>query len=203
MEGTSSTSWLLYGEGSLHGGTGMAPVCLATSGYQLPQILANVAGDRKTVAESRQQQGTSANFVTYRTPDYLLYELLGGGWRKKLPAYASTYHGDENGGLTTPDDFAQFALRCKEQYGYPAFKIHGWVNGPIKREVEAVLAIRQAVGDDMDLLLDPAGCFTTFENVLKVGRACDEAPEGPGLGVAFDWDFIAAHKSGACRIYAA
>jgi L-alanine-DL-glutamate epimerase-like enolase superfamily enzyme len=27
----------------------------------------------------------------------------------------------------------------------------------------------------MDLLLDPAGCFPTFEDVLKVGRACDEA----------------------------
>jgi L-alanine-DL-glutamate epimerase-like enolase superfamily enzyme len=27
-----------------------------------------------------------------------VYELLG-EWRKHLPAYASTYHGDENGGL--------------------------------------------------------------------------------------------------------
>ena len=42
-----------------------------------------------------------------------VYQLLG-GWRKKLPAYASTYHGDENGGLSTPDDYAHFALFCKE-----------------------------------------------------------------------------------------
>ncbi len=107
--------------------------------------------------------------------DAPIYELLGGGWRKKLPAYASTYHGDENGGLTTPDDFAQFAKHCKDKHGYPAFKIHGWVNGPIDREVKAVLAIREAVGDGMDLLLDPAGAFQTFEDVLKVGRAVDEA----------------------------
>ncbi|AWT59485.1 MAG: D-galactarolactone cycloisomerase [Candidatus Moanabacter tarae] len=104
-----------------------------------------------------------------------VYELLGGGWRKKLPAYASTYHGDENGGLTTPGDFAQFAKYCKDEYGYPAFKIHGWVNGPIDREIDAVLAIREAVGEKMDLLLDPAGAFQTFEDVLKVGRAVDEA----------------------------
>ncbi|MBV7339560.1 mandelate racemase [Chloroflexi bacterium TSY] len=103
-----------------------------------------------------------------------VYQLLG-GWRKKLPAYASTYHGDENGGLSTPEDYAEFALLCKETYGYPAFKIHGWVHGPIDREVAAVLAIRDSVGDEMDLMLDPAGAFSTFDDVLRVGRACDEA----------------------------
>jgi len=103
-----------------------------------------------------------------------IYEMLG-GWRKKLPAYASTYHGDENGGLTTAEDYGEFALRCKEEFGYPAFKIHGWVGGSIDREVAAVLAIRNAVGEKMALMLDPAGAFNTFDDVLKVGKACDEA----------------------------
>jgi L-alanine-DL-glutamate epimerase-like enolase superfamily enzyme len=107
----------------------------------------------------------------YETP---IYELLG-GWRKTLPAYASTYHGDENGGLSTAADYGEFALRCKEEFGYPAFKIHGWIGGPIDREVEAVLAIRAAVGEKMALMLDPAGAFMTFDDVLKVGKACDEA----------------------------
>lgn len=109
--------------------------------------------------------------------DAPIYQLLGGGTAKKrkLPCYASTYHGDENGGLTRPEDFGEFALECKEKYGYPAFKIHGWIGGSIKREVDAVLAIRKAVGDEMPLMLDPAGAFTTFDDVLRVGRACDEA----------------------------
>ena len=98
-----------------------------------------------------------------------------GGWRTRLPCYASTYHGDDNGGLSTPEDYGEFAAHCKEEYGYPAFKIHGWIGAPISREVAAVLAIRDAVGDDMDLMLDPAGAFGTFDDVLKVGRACDEA----------------------------
>ena len=59
--------------------------------------------------------------------DAPIYELLG-GFRKTLPAYASTYHGDENGGLDTPEDFAEFAVQCREM-GYPAFKIHGWGTG--------------------------------------------------------------------------
>ena len=98
-----------------------------------------------------------------------------GGFRKTVPCYASTNHGDENGGLTRPEDYAEFALQCKEEFGYPAFKIHGWVNGPVSRDVAAVLAIRKAVGDGMDLMLDPAGALGTFDDVLRVGRACDDA----------------------------
>jgi L-alanine-DL-glutamate epimerase-like enolase superfamily enzyme len=105
--------------------------------------------------------------------DAPVYELLG-GFRTTLPAYASTYHGDENGGLDGPQAFADFAVACKEM-GYPAFKIHGWGNGPIEREVATVLATREAVGDAMDLMLDPACEYNTFGDALKVGRACDEA----------------------------
>jgi L-alanine-DL-glutamate epimerase-like enolase superfamily enzyme len=102
-----------------------------------------------------------------------VWELLG-GFRKTLPAYASTYHGDENGGLSTPEDFADFAQQCKEM-GYKAYKIHGWGNAPIEREVANVLAVRDRVGPDMDLMLDPACEYNTFGDALKVGRACDEA----------------------------
>jgi L-alanine-DL-glutamate epimerase-like enolase superfamily enzyme len=54
-------------------------------------------------------------------------ELLG-GYRKRLPAYASTYHGDHNGGLSSKEAFADFAQQCYEM-GYRAFKIHGWNEG--------------------------------------------------------------------------
>jgi L-alanine-DL-glutamate epimerase-like enolase superfamily enzyme len=100
-------------------------------------------------------------------------QLLG-GFRTSLPAYASTYHGDDNGGLSTPEAFADYAVRCRDM-GYPAFKIHGWSNGPIDREVATVLATRRAVGDRMDLMLDPACEYNTWADTLKVGLACDEA----------------------------
>ena len=38
--------------------------------------------------------------------------VLLGGYRKKLPAYASTYHGDRNGGLDSKEAFADFAEYC-------------------------------------------------------------------------------------------
>jgi L-alanine-DL-glutamate epimerase-like enolase superfamily enzyme len=105
--------------------------------------------------------------------DAPISQLLG-GFRRTLPAYASTFHGDENGGLDSAEAFAEFALACKEQ-GYPAFKIHGWGNGPIAREVATVLAVRERVGAEMDLMIDPACEYNTFADALKVGYACDEA----------------------------
>jgi L-alanine-DL-glutamate epimerase-like enolase superfamily enzyme len=102
-----------------------------------------------------------------------IYELLG-GYKESIPCYASTYHGDENGGLDSPKAYADFAQECLEM-GYPAFKIHGWGRAPISQEVATVLAVRERVGPGMDLMLDPACEYVTFADALKVGWACDEA----------------------------
>jgi L-alanine-DL-glutamate epimerase-like enolase superfamily enzyme len=102
-----------------------------------------------------------------------VWEMLG-GYRKTLPAYASTYHGDENGGLDSPEAFAEFAVQCKEM-GYKAYKIHGWSHAPIQREIDNVLKVREVVGPQMHLMLDPACEYETFADALAVGRACDEA----------------------------
>lgn len=101
-----------------------------------------------------------------------IYQLLG-GYRKTIPAYASTYHGDENGGLHTPEAFADFAQQCYD-IGYRAFKIHGWGNAPIAREVANVHAVGRRVGDRMDLMIDPACEYNTWADAFKVGRACDD-----------------------------
>ena len=104
--------------------------------------------------------------------DAPIYELLG-GYKTKLPCYASTYHGDDNGCLDSPEAYADFAEQCLEM-GYPGYKIHGWGNAPIAQEIATVHAVGQRVGDKMDLMLDPACEYETFGAALKVGWACDE-----------------------------
>ena len=107
--------------------------------------------------------------------DEPLYRLLGGE-KKPLPAYASTLHGDENGGLQTPEDFSNFAEQCYEM-GYRAFKVHGWglARNDIKREIDNVLNLGRQFAGRMDLLIDPACEIKNFGDALKLGRACDEA----------------------------
>ncbi|MFL9887508.1 enolase C-terminal domain-like protein [Paraburkholderia agricolaris] len=100
-------------------------------------------------------------------------ELLG-GWRKRLPAYASTMSGDRNGGLDSPEAFAEFAVQCKS-LGYQGYKLHVWDDYSVRELTRTILAVRKAVGDDMHLMLDPACKLQTFTEALEVGRACDEA----------------------------
>ncbi|HYE49126.1 MAG TPA: enolase C-terminal domain-like protein [Azospirillaceae bacterium] len=97
-----------------------------------------------------------------------------GGWRRRLPTYASTAHGDHAGGLDSPEAYVAFAEACLG-LGYRAFKMHGWYEGDVAREVATIKALGRAVGDRMTLMLDPACQLRTFADALAVGRACDEA----------------------------
>ncbi|WP_421724799.1 enolase C-terminal domain-like protein [Bauldia sp.] len=97
-----------------------------------------------------------------------------GGYRHRLPAYASTYHGDRNGGLDSKEAFADFANYCAD-IGYRAFKIHGWHEGDAREEAENLLYVRKVVGDGMTLMIDCACELRTFADALYVGRACDDA----------------------------
>jgi L-alanine-DL-glutamate epimerase-like enolase superfamily enzyme len=100
-----------------------------------------------------------------------VYRLIG-GFRDRVPAYASTMCGDDiPGGLDTPEAYGRFALACKER-GYRAFKLHTWMwpLGPdARRDVAACAAVREAVGPDMHLMLD---CHHDYsrEEALYIGR---------------------------------
>ena len=106
-----------------------------------------------------------------------VYKLLG-GFRDKVPAYASTMCGDDlEGGLKTPEDYARFALACQAR-GYPAFKLHTWMP-PLpgtpdpKRDIAACAVVREAVGDEMVLMLDSFHYYSR-EEALTLGRALEK-----------------------------
>jgi len=100
--------------------------------------------------------------------------------RDSVKAYASTAPN-----LGSPEDYAQHALDCKEA-GYNAYKVHANIYwNPHTREpapgrpayppedVEICRAVRDAVGDEMVLMLDPWGVYT-LEEAVWVGRQIEE-----------------------------
>ena len=71
------------------------------------------------------------------------------------------------GGLDTPEAYARYAIQCQER-GYPAFKLHTWQpplpGAPsVKRDLEACAAVREAVGPDYPLMLDPFHYYSRLE----------------------------------------
>lgn len=106
-----------------------------------------------------------------------IHKLLG-SYRSKVKAYASTMCGDDMaGGLNTPQAYADFALRCKA-WGYTAFKLHT-IMPPIpgapdpKLDVACCRAVREAVGEEMVLMLD-AFHYYSREEAYAIGRALEE-----------------------------
>ncbi|MCW2521825.1 MAG: Mandelate racemase/muconate lactonizing protein, partial [Frankiales bacterium] len=94
-------------------------------------------------------------------------------------AYASTMCGDVDrpGGLNTPEDYADFAQRCQEE-GYPAFKIHTRMppsaDAPsVERDIAVCAAVRERVGPDMDLMLDPYHQYSRQE-AKRLAQAAHE-----------------------------
>ncbi len=106
-----------------------------------------------------------------------VHRLIGAA-RDKVPAYASTMCGDDlPGGLDTPEAYAKFAIQCKER-GYPAYKLHTWQppypNAPsVKRDIEACAAVREAVGPDFPLMLDPFHYYSRLQ-ALELAKGLEK-----------------------------
>jgi len=106
-----------------------------------------------------------------------VHKLLG-GYRDRVPSYGSTMCGDEMaGGLATPDDYARFAEWLVNR-GYRAIKLHTWMPPvsfapDVKMDVKAAAAVREAVGPDIELMVD-AYHYYTREDSLRFGRALQD-----------------------------
>jgi L-alanine-DL-glutamate epimerase-like enolase superfamily enzyme len=92
-----------------------------------------------------------------------IHRLLG-TCKDKVPAYSSTaYH-------ATKEEYAEEAIQFKE-LGWTAHKIHP--HGDPKSDIEICRAVREAVDDDMKLMLDSMWAYH-YEDALRVGRAIEK-----------------------------
>lgn len=116
-----------------------------------------------------------------------VYRLLGGRARERLAAYANGWYG----GALTPEAYAQKAAAVKAA-GYRGLKFDpfgsAWKNltrEELERAVALVAAVRGAVGDDMELLVEGHGRLSVA-CAIEVGLhlapyrpACFEEPVTP------------------------
>ncbi len=106
--------------------------------------------------------GKAVNLPTYR---------ILGAYRDKVMAYGSSQH------HRNLEDFVTEVKRCKAA-GFKAYKIHppggtAPIEDSYKLDMEVCTAVRQAVGDDFILMLDPVGVYDRRQ-ALEVGRLLDK-----------------------------
>jgi len=97
-----------------------------------------------------------------------------GGYRERLPTYASTFFVDERSdGLDSPEAFADYAEACLER-GYDGFKFHGHPDSRPEFDIAICEALARRVGDEMDLMIDSSSLYRTYADAVEVGRAVDD-----------------------------
>jgi L-alanine-DL-glutamate epimerase-like enolase superfamily enzyme len=93
-----------------------------------------------------------------------VYKLLG-GMRDQVPAYASTVT------LDSLEEYMDLAEICLDK-GYKAIKLHAW--GRLEQDAELCRALRQKVGDDIELMYDASSMFNIYEDAVWFGRQLEE-----------------------------
>lgn len=100
-----------------------------------------------------------------------LYKYLG-AYRDKIRAYASIVKHERKGKAFFDADqvYVDEALKCQKE-GFTAFKLHAYDVPDM--DIRVCRAVREAVGESMDLMLDPV-CMYSRRDALRVGRALEK-----------------------------
>ena len=109
-----------------------------------------------------------------------VYELLGGLTRDRIKLYANAWY-DQG---MSPEEFAR-AAKATVKLGAKGLKFNPWGGRPgidfyrlensiLNTGVEAVSAIREAVGPDIALYIDCNGIFNTVGNAVRAGKAVEQ-----------------------------
>jgi L-alanine-DL-glutamate epimerase-like enolase superfamily enzyme len=93
-----------------------------------------------------------------------VYELLG-GFRTELPAYASTST------FASVEEYLEVVDQCLA-LGYRAIKLHAW--GDARQDARLAQALRDHVGDELDLMYDGSAGFDLADAVY-LGHALADA----------------------------
>jgi L-alanine-DL-glutamate epimerase-like enolase superfamily enzyme len=147
-------------------------------------ILGEDAEEREAIYNKLKRAHRHYMAIGHSALDIALWDLAGksvgrpiwrllGGYRQRLPTYASTLNGGRHGILDSIEAYADFAEQCHE-LGYKGYKVHGWGEGDPKEEAANLLHCAKRVGDRMALMYDAASELQTFADAIYVGHACDE-----------------------------
>lgn len=143
--------------------------------YLKPIVMGQNPLERERLYKSMYRRARMTTLRAIGAVDVALWDIAGqiaglpicdliGRYRSSVPAYASSAV------LANPQAYAQEAVRIRDE-GWKAYKIHPPTN-PVD-DIKVCKAVREAVGDDYQLMLDSTWCYD-YPQALRVGLAIQD-----------------------------
>ena len=166
-----------YGTARAQGGSSGRVIADAVLASARPRLLGEDPFQREKLWQKlwALDRGSFMQIFVTSAVDVALWDLAGkalnapvwkllGGYREQLPAYASSAH------LSREELYIEEALASRAK-GYGAYKIHPF--GEADRDIALCRAVRDAVGPEMALMLDPVGVYDHHQ-AMRVGRELEK-----------------------------
>jgi L-alanine-DL-glutamate epimerase-like enolase superfamily enzyme len=139
-----------------------------------PLVVGQDPLDRERLVSLLWQRSRATTYRAIGAVDVALWDLAGkivnqpihrllGTYRESIPAYASSAV------LKDPEAYAEEAARFKRE-GWRAYKIHPPTDPGT--DIRVCRAVREAVGEDYRLMLDPTWSYE-YPDALRVGRVAE------------------------------
>jgi L-alanine-DL-glutamate epimerase-like enolase superfamily enzyme len=143
--------------------------------YLKPLVVGQDPLDRERLWQSMWSKSRNTTLRAIGAVDVALWDLGGkvaglpihrllGSYRDRIPAYASSAV------LPTPEAYAEEAAKFKAG-GWRAYKIHPPTDPKV--DIEVCRAVRRAVGDDYQVMLDSTWAYE-YPDAVRVGKVAEE-----------------------------
>ncbi len=141
-----------------------------------PALIGRDAWDHGAIWADLWRRSRWAGTLAVSAVDLALWDLAGkaagvpvhrllGTCRDKVPVYAASPN------LRQINDYAEDAVRIRESGRWHGYKIHP--HGRADEDIAICAAVKEAVGDDLPLMLDSFGSYD-YLDALRVGQAIQE-----------------------------
>lgn len=141
----------------------IAPVIIGENAFNINRIMAKIDSNIARITCVKEGVDLALHDLKGKLLQVPVYNLLGGCFREDIPVASEI-------GIDTPDAMAENALDVLK-LGIRVIKIKG--SDDMKLDVERIKTVRQAVGDDIELRLDPNAAWNTI-GTIKIMKHIEE-----------------------------
>lgn len=133
----------------------IAPIIIGENAFNINRIIAKIDANIARITCAKEGIDLALHDLKGKLLNAPVYNLLGGCFREEIPVASEI-------GIDTPDEMAKNALRIIE-LGIKVIKIKG--SDEMKLDVKRIKSVREAVGDEIELRLDPNATWTTIGTI--------------------------------------